>query len=243
MITLSHRSYPKTIQQLRAAVLIATVLFALWSNSFMQGNTAVSPILALLSPSLTWAILWQPITSSLIIPYSNLGLDMVFDLLLLNFILVPITSFVYTFLEHKYFTRFLLAIVLIGTIFHLQFGHNSCSLFGPISFAFIIFWFLVHREGRSTLFIAVPISRYWVLAIACLVLLPQPFFAGDWARISLISSLGASTYLWGVCSWHLRSHIPHLMGFERWIDKTYQSCVRFLEWKIARPIRSLFRKN
>jgi len=243
MITLSNRSYPKIIQHLRTAVLTATVLFALWNTSFMQGNIAFSPVLALLTPYLTWTILWQPITASLIIPYSGLGLDMVFDLLLLNFILVPIFSFIYTFLEHKYFVRFLLALTLIGTLFHLLFGHTPCSLFGPITFACIIFWFLVHKEGRSTLFIAVPISRYWVLAIACLVLLPQPFFAGNWARIGQIFCLAVCSYLWGVCSWHLRSHIPHLENFERWLNRSYQSCVRFLEWKIARPIRSLFRKN
>jgi len=245
MTPLSGTPYPQTIRRLRMAVLVISILFALWNTSFMRGAIPISPVILLLSPLASWGIFWQPITAALTIPYGGLGIEMVFDLILLNFFLVPISSFVFAYLEHKRFIRFLSSLIAIGTA--VFWGVNTCvtyaspcSLFSSLALSIIVFWFLLHRDGGSTIVIAIPISRWWILFIACLIIFPAPIFSHEWGKVLMAFSMALSSYLWGITSCRLRSHISQLASFERWLDTTYHSLIRLFQWYIARPVRQLF---
>ena len=248
MISLSHVPYPKTIRNLRMGVCIATLLFALWNQLYMRGSLFLSPFILLLSPTPNWAICWQAITAPLTIPYSGIGLEMVFDLFLLNFFLVPIASFVFTFLEQKIFIRFLTSLIAVGvavfwsanTLFTFA---SSCSLFSSLALSLIVFWFLLHKAGSSTIIVAIPISRWWVLFIACLIIFPAPICSNEWGKVLMTCSMALFSYLWGVAHCRLRSHVTFLTPLEHRLDKSYHALIRMFEWYIARPFRLLFRKN
>jgi len=248
MISLSHVPYPQTIRHLRLGVLLATVFFALLNRLYMQGTVGFSPFILLLSPIPSWAACWQVIFAPLTIPYSGIGLEMVFDLFLLNFFLVPVASFVFSFLERKAFIRFLIALVAIGTavfwIANTFFIYAfPCSLFSSLALALIVFWFLLHKEGGATIFVAIPISRWWVLFIACLIIFPAPLYSNEWGKVLMTCSMSAASYLFGIAHCRLRSHILYLTSLEQWLDRSYHTCLRLFEWHIASHIRRLFFKR
>ncbi len=245
MISLSHVPYPQTIRHLRLGVLLATVLFALWNRLYMQGTVGFSPFTLLLFPIPSWGVCWQAFSAPLTIPYAGIGLEMVFDLFLLNFFLVPIASFVFSFLERTAFIRFLTVLVAIGvavfwTANSFFIYASPCSLFSSLALALIVFWFLLHKEGGATIIVAIPISRWWVLFIACLIIFPAPLYSHEWGKVLMVLSMSATSYLWGIAHCRLRSHVACLTPFEQWLDRSYHTCLRLFEWHVARHIRRLF---
>jgi len=240
-----NTSYPPLITQLRAAVCSFTIIFAVCHGLYLQGDTNFSPFFLLLSPTLSWNLLWQPISSALIIPYSGIGISMVFDLLILNFFLTPLLSFTLSFLNKKRFIRFLLYLIAVGTgtfcgtasIFHLP--TPPSSLFGGLALSLIMFWFLLHTPGKPSFLIAIPISRYWILGIATGATCITPIVSGNIALILADLMMSLFSYVWGVCQWKLKSHIDFLEPIEHWLNSTYRTIIRFLEWRIFR----LFRKK
>ncbi len=236
--------YPATIKFLRSFVVWATVLFAALFDLATAGSVTISPTILLLSPTFGISWLWQTVSSALTIPYQGFGLQMVFDLMIINFFLTPIISFVFSFLTKNHFLSLLFSLIAIGAGsflgFATLFGQAAtppCSLFAGLSLSIVIFWALLHRKGQSTLLLAFPISRFWAIAITAFASLYSPVTMSEWAHVGAILCMATASYIWGIARWKLRSYIDSLEGFEQWLDSTYGTISRFLQWYIFRPFR------
>ena len=240
--------YPFIIQRLRFFILLAVITYAGWFDLAASGVVSSSPDILLLPSTFGWTWIFQPITSALTIAYPGFGLSMVFDLLLINFLLSPICTFVLSFLSEKEFFKLFFSQIIIGAASFLSlsaiFGPATppCSLFGGLSLAFIIFWAMLHRKGQSTLLLAFPISRTWVVALSACAALYSPITGKEWAHVGAIICMSFFSYLWAVARWRLRSHIDSLEEFEDTLDRMYRSIARFTEWNILGSFRRKFHK-
>jgi hypothetical protein len=50
------------------------------------------------------------------------------------------------------------------------------------------------------------------------------------------------TYIWGITRWRLRSNVDALEGLEQWLDTTYRTFSRFIQWYVLRPFRQWFHR-
>jgi hypothetical protein len=238
-----HVPYPTIIQRLRFLVLLAITTYAGWFDLAISRIVFSFPEWLLLSPTFGWSWLFQLFTSAITIPYPGFGLSMVFDLLLINFFLTPIYTFVLSFLSGKPFLKLLLSLIAIGAGSFLSLAAiintptPPCSLFGGLSLAFVIFWSLLHRKGQNTLLFVFPISRTWAIALSACVALYSPITGGEWAHAGTILCMSVASYLWGIARWRLRSHIDALEGFEEWLDTAYRTFSRFIQWHVLRYFR------
>jgi hypothetical protein len=147
------------------------------------------------------------------------------------------------------FFRFLFALVVVTTIsfccsalFLFPSTTLPTSLFGSISFGVVVFWALLHNKGQSSFLTIIPVQPMWaVITAACVVLIPAVLI-GDWTKCVIASTAGLYSYLFAVCRWRLRSHIPMLSAFEQQLDDTYRLLIRTYEWRIAKPIRQIVEK-
>jgi hypothetical protein len=236
--------YPTAIKFVRSFVVLATVVFAGWFDLAASGATATSPSTLLLSPTAGLSWLWQSTTAALTIPYSGFGLQMTFDLLILNFFLTPVVSFVFSFLTEPRFFRFLYGLIAVGigsfwaAATLINGGVTEpCSLFSGLALAVVVFWCLLHKRGQSTLLLAFPISRTWALAVTAIVALYSPLTMGEWAHACSILSMAGASYVWAIARWKLRSYIDSIEKFEYWLDTTYSHGIRILEWHVFRHFR------
>ena len=241
--------YPKIIQSLRFLVILAAITYAGLFDLAISGVISFFPDFLLLSPSHGWSWLFQPLTSAITIPYPGFGLSLIFDLLLINFLLSPIFTFVLSFLSERHFIALLIALIAIGTGSFCAFAplispfSPPCSLFGGLALAIIIFWALLHRKGQSTLLLVFPLSRTWVVFLSACAALYSPVARSEWAHVIAILCMSSVSYLWGVARWRLRSHVEALDGFEEKLDSAYRTFSRFMQWYVLRPFRDMFRKR
>lgn len=239
-------SFPKIIQFLRTLVFFAIITYAGVFDLASSGAISFFPDFLLLSANPSWLWLFQLLTSAIIIPYPGFGLSMVFDLLPINFFLSPIFTFVLSFLSARHFITLLLSLIAIGAGSFAALGSLTnayappCSLFGGLALAIIIFWTLLHRKGQSTLLLAFPISRGWVLFSSACAAFYSPVSGGEWAHVGAIVCMAIASYLWGISRWRLRSHVDALEGFEEWLDSSYRTLSRLIQWYVARPFRKWF---
>lgn len=240
--------YPKLIQWLRFLVLLATIIYAGWFDLAISGITSFFPDILLLSSTFGLSWLFQPMTSALIIRYPGFGISMVFDLLVINFFLTPIVTFVLSFLSEKHFLQLLIGLIVIGAGTFLGIGTlsnslpPSSSLFSGIALSLVIFWALLHRKGQSTLLLAFPLSRSWVVFLSLCAALYSPLSNGEWAHVGAIVCMSICTYIWGITRWRLRSNVGALEGLEQRLDTTYRTFSRFLQWYVLRPFRQWFHR-
>ncbi len=241
--------YPKTIRTLRWVVCFFLLTYAGLFDLAASGVIPLFPDFLLLSPSLSWSSFFQPFTAAATLAYPGFDLSLVFDLFILNFFLAPIYTFVLTFLSERQFIKFLISIIVIGsgvflslaTLLHTP--SSPCSLFGGVSLAVIVFWVLLHRKGQSTLFLAFPISRAWILCISACAALYAPIRSSEWAHVGAIVSMSMASYTWGIMRYRLRSHADALKGLEDSLDAAYRAATRFFQWYLIRPFREWFHKG
>jgi hypothetical protein len=248
VIFFQRHPFPTVIRGLRTAVFWVTVAYATWYEFFAANHTQVSPDALLLSPKIDFTLLWRPWTAALLIPYQGFSWSMIFDLLLVNFFLCPIYSFVLSFLTSRNFFRFLFMLVSVATLSFLACSlcvlDNTLptSLFGSISFGVVIFWALLHSKGQSSFLVVVPIQPFWAVITAASVIMVPAMLIGDWTKCIVTCTTGICAYIFAVCRWRLKSHSPLLLAVEEWLSEIYRMIVRTYEWRIARPIRQLVRK-
>jgi hypothetical protein len=92
------------------------------------------------------------------------------------------------------------------------------------------------------LLLAFPISRTWAVALSAGAALYSPVMGGEWAHVGAILCMSAGSYVWGISRWRLRSYVPSLDGLEHWLDTTYRTISRILQWYILRPFRGWFHR-
>jgi len=241
-----HQSYAPIITRLRYLVLGFTIVHLLWYEALIQNPTIISPDSLLLNASLSWSLLWQPFTSALIIPYRSMHIGILFDLLLLNFLLSPIFSFIVTFLSRKYFLSFVLQLIAIGTFSFLLIGHWTyalpISLFGSLVAALIIFWAMLHGRSQHSFFVMIPIRPRWIVIITLAFVLLPALLAGAWAKIGTSTTMVLYSYIWAVCVCKLNSNIQALSSFEESLCKNYHRIVQWISWYCLKPLQPLLRK-
>lgn len=223
---------PNVLLLLRTCIVGATMTFAAWFGLAAENIVSVYPEGLLLSPIPGWHWLWQPLTAATTIPYPGVSFSLFFDLLLINFFITPIYTFVVSFLTEREFLKLLFCLIVVGastfiSVASLVGPTPPSSLFSGLSLSMVVFWILLHRKGQSSLFLAFPISKRWALGLTALVVLYEPTKAHEWARIGAILAMSCTAYLWGVARWRLRSHISSLEGLENWIEKTYRAISSF----------------
>ena len=223
-------SLPSAVHVLRSLVCAFTVTFAGWYEFAFLKGFPYYPSTLLLSPTIGWSWLWQPFTALVTIPYPGFGLSLIIDLFLMNLFLMPIYTFVFSFLGKRWFIALLSTLAVVGSSAFVGLSSLSamataspCSLFGGMTLAVISFWLLLHRKGQSTLFLAFPISRRLAFAITAIATLYTPLAAREWAHVGAIIAMSGTSYVWGVAKWRLRSHIRVLEGFEDWLETTYRT--------------------
>jgi hypothetical protein len=221
---------PGVIYFLRSLVCVFTITFAGWYECAFSKGFPYSPDILLLSPTAGWSWGWQPLTALVTIPYGGFGLSLIFDLLLINFFLTPIYTFVFSFLGKRWFIALLATLSILGSAAFVGLASligpavtPNCSLFSGMSLAVVVFWLLLHRKGQNTLFLAFPISRRLAFAITAIATLYAPVAAREWAHIGAIVAMTLIAYVWGVAKWRLRSHIPALEGLEDWLESAYRA--------------------
>jgi hypothetical protein len=221
---------PRTISLLRSLVCVFTVTFAAWYGIAFSRGFPYLPDFFLLSPTAGWSWLWQPLTALVTVPYGGFGLSMIVDLFLMNFFLTPIYTFVFSFLGKRWFIALLSTLAILGSAVFVGLASligaaatPSCSLFGGMSLAIVLFWLLLHRKGQNTLFLAFPISKRWAFAFTAIATLYSPLAAKEWAHVGAIIIMASISYVLGVAKWQLRSHIQALEGFEEWLESTYRT--------------------
>ena len=221
---------PSTISFLRSLVCLFTLTFAAWYGIAISQGASFYPTALLLSPTASWSWLWQPFTALITVPYGGFGLSMIVDLMLMNFFLTPIYTFVFSFLGKRWFIALLSTLAILGSATFVGLASligpattPSCSLFGGMSLAIVLFWLLLHRKGQSTLFLAFPISKRLAFAITAIATLYSPLAAKEWAHVGAIIVMASISYVWAVAKWRLRSHVQALEGLEEWLESTYRT--------------------
>lgn len=244
-----HPPYPASIRALRSLVALATIAYSGLFDLAVAGILARFPDFMLLSPTVDWRLLFSPLTASITIPFPGFGLSVIVTLAIASFFLSPMFGFVCSFLSEKIFIRFLIGLALLGTASFLAVdallgGPSSpCSLFGGLALAIVVFWTLLHRKGQSTLLLAFPISRGWVVFLSAWAVLYSPVENGEWAHVAAILCMSAASYGWGITRWRLRSNVEALESFEDHLESVHRACSRFVQWYVLRPFRTWFHKS
>ena len=197
------------IDRLKLVVLFATLLFAFLQMIPHSGIHLLSQLF-LSSPfhHPFFDLLFSPL-SLVVLNIRTLSLQLVFDLLILNFFLPPLASFVYSFLEHKRFLSFLLASAASSSLFlHIASFLTltpflPTTLFAHTILSLLSFWASLNRKHTSTHFLFLPLKPATLLTISFLAAGMPPFLNHDWIKLSSLLFAMAFGYITGL--WMLRS--------------------------------------
>lgn len=193
------------IVRLKQVVLFATLFFAFLQMIPLSGTHLFSQIFQT-SPfhNLFFDVLFSPL-SLLVLNIRTLSLQLVFDLLILNFFLPPLVSFVYSFLDHRKFLFFLLASGAASSLFlHIasflmKAPFLPTTLFAHAILSLLAFWASLNRKHTSTHFLVFPLRPVTLLTISLLAAGMPSFLDHDWIKLSSLlfsMAFGYASGLW-----------------------------------------------
>lgn len=230
------------IERMKWVILLMTLLFACL-NSFCSQPGRLIANFFMVSPyhALDSDLFFAPL--SMLTPnYPNISFEMLFDLLLLNSILVPLSSFVVSFLGRIRFFVFMIGAAMTSSLF-LHSLSLLCdtpffptTLFSSVALSILMFWSLLHTKSTSTLFLFIPLKPLTLILVSIGVLVYSPCMEGDWIRVASFFWPLFYSYLVAVFGFRLKSQNKHLAFVEAVLIETSLLCERFV-WRVKTSIR------
>ena len=223
--------YPPVIRGIQLTVLLLAIGAAFWSDLFSSGSTAFSPSFLLLSPNPSFMTCLQVLTAPFLFFCQGISLNLFFDLIVLNALLTPIFTFVYSFIGKKNFVALLTILITIGSASFFFFAPlwltPPCSLFSSLALSIVIFWAMLHSKGQSFFLMAFPISPLVYVFLATVATLYPIFLEAEWAKLIATGFMTLISYLVAIIGFHLRSSIYFFNYFEEALDKFVMRIYKF----------------
>jgi hypothetical protein len=218
----NKQGYPPYIRCLQLIVCALTILGALWYDYFVGATVGLSPKTLLLAPEITLKTLFQIFTAPFIIVYPEISISLFFDLVVLNALITPIYTFVYSFVGKKDFLHLIIGLILVGeTCFLIASQHmysSPCSLFSSLTLSIIVFWAMLHSQGKSFFLLAFPISPAVYLGITTAAVLYPILLNAEMAKLLSTLCMASTSYLVAIVRYRLRSNV----AFLKYIENTLQ---------------------